>query len=233
MEMETETETNMKTSITNNDFFDEMKSGIINLSSMIKQYKKSDNIEIEIRLGQIQFDRFKSGLGSKEFFDKIKNTLDAAKCWTKVINCKSEELCNNGLRRTTLFNGKKITKNQCIKKEKILIKNFEYSGTPYDLRISVAKEIPVDDKIKSGNGIIRKKNRYSYYYKDYIVDLTEVEQIENKVSLINYELEIEFTNLHSNISDEYRAHSGLLLIRDMINMCEKIELGSELKIKSI
>ena len=205
------------------DFFDELKVGIDTLSSLICEYKKKDNIEIEIRLGQIQFNTFKSGLGSKDFFNKIKNTLDTAKCWDKIVNNKHEELCYNGLRRTTVFNGKKVMKHQCIKKERLINKNFEYSCTPYDLRISVSKEIPTEDKIKSGAGILRKKNRFSYYYKDYIIDLTTVEQIDNGVSETNYELEIEFINLKNNISDKYRAHSGLLLIRDVINMCEKIE----------
>ena len=210
------------------DFFDELKVGIDTLSSLIGEYKKKDNIEIEIRLGQIQFNSFKSGLGSKDFFNKIKNTLDSAKCWDKVVNNKHEELCHNGLRRTTVFNGKKVMKHQCIKKERLINKNFEYSGTPYDLRISVSKEIPTEDKIKSGTGIIRKKNRFSYYYKDYIIDLTIVEQIDNGVSETNYELEIEFINLKSDVSDKYRAHSGLLLIRDVVNMCEKIENGCKL-----
>ena len=65
------------------DFFDELKVGIDTLSSLICEDKKKDNIEIEIRLGQIQFNTFKSGLGSKDFFNKIKNTLDTAKCWDK------------------------------------------------------------------------------------------------------------------------------------------------------
>ena len=56
-----------------------------------------------------------------------------------------------------------------------------------------------------------------------------VEQIENGVTDIVYELEVEFKNLKSDISDKYRAHSGLLLIRDLINMCEKIDPGCELK----
>jgi hypothetical protein len=210
------------------DFFDELKIVIDVLSSLICEYKKKDNIEIEIRLGQIQFNSFKSGLGSKDFFNKIKNTLDSAKCWDKVVNNKHEELCHNGLRRTTVLNGKKIMKHQCIKKERLINKDFEYSGTPYDLRISVSREIPTEDKIKSGTGILRKKNRFSYYYKDYIIDLTTVEQIDNGVSETNYELEIEFINLKNNVSDKYRAHSGLLLIRDVINMCEKIEDGCKL-----
>lgn len=213
-----------------NDYYYELKDGIDILTNIICEYKKKENIEIELRIGQIQFNEFKSGLGSKDFFNKIKDSLDSAKCWDKVINNKHEELCQNGLRRTTVFNGKKIMKHQCIKKEKIINKNIEYTGTPYDIRISVSKEIPTEDKIKNGTGMLRKKNRYSYYYKDYIVDLTIVEQIENFVSEIHYELEVEFTNLKNGISDKYRAHSGLLLIRDIVNMCEKIENGCKLKV---
>lgn len=215
---------------TNTDFENELKVGIDKLSTLICEYKKKDNIEIELRLGQIQFNEFKSGLGSKDFFIKIKDTLDSSKVWDKVINNKHEELCMNGIRRTTMFNGKKVMKHQCIKKERLLNVDFQYAGTPYDIRISVSKEIPVEDKIKNGTGVLRKKNRYSYYYKDYVIDLTMVEQIENGVSDTIYELEVEFKNLKNDISDKYRAHSGLLLIRDLINMCEKIDPGCELKI---
>ena len=206
------------------DYYDELLLAINELQSLIKQYKKKENIEIEIRLGQIQFNSFKPGLASKDFYDKIKSILDESDCWDKKINNKSEELCVNGIKRMTLFNNKKILKHQSIKKEKIKNVNIKFNGTPYDIRLSVAKEIPVEDKIKNGTGILRKKNRMSYYYKDYRIDLTEVEQIENSVSNLNYELEVEFINLDNDkISDKYRAHSGLLLIRDMINMCEKIE----------
>ena len=73
------------------DFFDELKNGIDLLSSLICEYKKKDNIEIEIRLGQIQFNGFNSGLGSKDFYNKIKNILDSAKCWEKITNNKINE----------------------------------------------------------------------------------------------------------------------------------------------
>ena len=213
------------------DFENELKAGVDKLSILICEYKKKDNIEIELRLGQIQFNEFKSGLGSKDFFIKIKDTLDSSKVWDKVINNKHEELCINGIRRTTMFNGKKVMKHQCIKKERILNVDFQYSGTPYDVRISVSKEIPVEDKIKNGTGVLRKKNRFSYYYKDYVIDLTMVEQIENGVSDIVYELEVEFKNLKNDISDKYRAHSALLLLRDIINMCEKLQTGCYMNLK--
>ena len=210
------------------DYYDELQRGVDMLTSIICKYKNKNNIEIEIRLGQIQFNEFKSGLGSNDFFNKIRDILDSSKCWDKVINNKYEEICFDVLRRTTVFNGKKIIKHQCIKKHKLCHCDFEYTSTPYDIRMSVSQEIPTEDKIKSGVGILRKKNRFSYYYKDYRIDLTHVEQIDNGVSTINYELEVEFINLNNNILDNYRAHSGLLFIRDIINMCEEIQSGSKL-----
>lgn len=209
------------------DFFDELKIGIDTLSNIFSEYKKNDNLEIELRIGQIQHDGFKPGLGTKDFYNKIKNTLDTCKTWTKVVNNKSEELCASGLRRITSFNNKKVMKHQCIRKEKILTKDLTYTGTPYDIRISVSKEVESEEKIKTG--ILRKKNRHSYYHKDYRIDLTIVEQIENGVSNTNYELEVEFLNTKNEISDKYRSHSGLLLMRDMINMCEKIDKDSVLE----
>ena len=46
----------------------------------------------------------------KRNHNKIKNTLDTSKIWSKIVNNKSEELCLNGIRRITILNGKKITK---------------------------------------------------------------------------------------------------------------------------
>lgn len=218
-----------------NDFYDELETGIKCLSSIFNEYKNKKDIEIEIRVGQIQWiqmEKFKTGLGSNEFFDKVKNILDNSKCWDKVINNKSDELCMNGIKRITSFNNKKILKHQCIKKQNIKNINLQYCGTPYDLRISVSNEIQTEDKIKNNTGTLRKKNRFSYYYKDYRIDLTHVEQISNGISEINYELELEFINLNSEVSDIYRAHSGLLLIRDIINMCEKIKEDSILKLST-
>ena len=117
------------------DYYEELKIGIENLSSILAEYKNNQNLEIEIRLGQIQFNGFNSGLGSKDFYNKIKNILDSSKCWEKITNNKTEELCLNGLRRTTILNGKKVMKHQCIKKEKVLTKDLKYKNTPYDIRL--------------------------------------------------------------------------------------------------
>tara|TARA_E500000178_G_scaffold333139_1_gene367720 strand:+ start:6346 stop:7011 length:666 start_codon:yes stop_codon:yes gene_type:complete len=206
-----------------NDFENELKIGINYFTDIISKYKNYDNIEIELRIGQIQYNGFKPGLSNKDFYDKIKSILDKSTAWSHISKTQINETCNNGIRRVDKFNNKKPPKIEYIKKQKHNIKDFQYYGTPYDIRICVATETKTDEKIKLNDGIIRKKNRCSYHYKDYIIDLTIVEQINNGVTNINYELEVELKNLKNNISDKFRAHSALLLMRDLINMCEKID----------
>ena len=161
------------------DFYNELEEGIIELANVFYKYKKKDNIEIEIRIGQVDTstDAFKPGLGSQDFYNKIQKVLESNKNWDKIIKTTSEELINNGIRKTVKYNNKKVMKNQCIKKNKIKTIDFTYNGTPYDIRISVSNEIPIDEKIKTG--IKREKDRVSYCHKDYRFDLTTVIQIDN------------------------------------------------------
>ncbi len=79
-----------------NDFFEELKTGIDNLSQIFCEYKKKENIEIELRIGQLQYDGFKPGLGSIDFYNKIKNQLDSCKDWSKIINKKKGEIWGKG-----------------------------------------------------------------------------------------------------------------------------------------
>ena len=208
------------------DYYSELKSGIDELTTLFYRYKKNENIEIELRLGRILDTKFQPGLGSEEFYILIKKKLDSCNHFEKKISTTTEELIKDGIRKTVSLNGKKVMKQQCIRKDKLYTSNFEYTKTPYDIRISVAKEIPIEEKIRSG--LTRKKQRTSYYYKDYRFDLTKVEQIDNSASTVLYEFEVEFINLNNGVSDIYRAHSGFLLIRDIINMCEDVQKDSKL-----
>jgi len=207
--------------MSNSDYIEELDAGIQELKNDIKKYKNNKNIEIELRIGQIQDNNsFKSGLNSVDFYNKIKQTLDSCKDWSNVLRTKTDELNNSGIRKITHFNDKKITKSSCIKKQRLKNTNLKYSNTPYDIRISISEEVESDSKIKTGT--LRVKERDSYFYKDYRFDLTKVTQTENTLVTVNYEFEVEFMNLDNDVSDLYRAHSGLLIMRDIINMCEPI-----------
>jgi hypothetical protein len=194
------------------DYYHQLEPAIKVLEELIKKYKKVKNIEIEIKLGRID-EKFISGIHSEIFYDKIKTALDSYSKWESVNYENTVDYIKDSY--------KKIG-NTIIHKERLESVNFNFKGTPYDFRISVSTEKTCN--LKSFNHLlIRRKNRISYVYKECKLDLTKVEE-ENKEEIVeNEEFEIELIKLNSNTSDLYRAHSALLKIRDIINICEKIE----------
>lgn len=215
----------------NDDIYNQLEDGIIILQNLIKKYKTDKTIEIELRLGQIEIKSFKSGLNSIDFYNKIKDNLNSCKDWKSTTCITSEDIVNNEIRKTIFIGDNKIVKPICIKKQKLHKIDLTYDNTPYDIRIAISKEIPIDTKIKTG--ITRKKIRNSYIYKDYSLDLTRVITVDNTVSTETYEFELELLNLDNDVSDIYRAHSAFLLIRDVINMCETINIDSKLILDNV
>lgn len=213
------------------DFFSELNDGINILKELIKKYKASENTEIELRIGQIQENSFIAGLNSSDFYEKILEKLKCCNEFKKIKNT-TEDIISDKYRKTISFNNKKVSKQIVMYKNTIEKHNLTYTGTPYDIRISVAREIMVNDvKVqKTTESIIRKKERNSFIYKeDYRIDITKVTTTQNTVENVTHELEVELLNLRSNVSDVYRAHSALLLLRDAINFCEEISEDSKLE----
>lgn len=194
------------------DYYHQLEPAIIILEQLIKKYKKVNNVEIEIKLGRID-NKFVPGIQSELFYNKIKNTLDSYSEWDSVNHIDTVDYIKDSYKKTG---------NNIIKKERLESFNFNFQGTPYDFRICVSTENPCNLK-SFKHSLIRRKNRTSYIYKECKLDLTKVEEESNHEILENEEFEVELIKLNSNTSDLYRAHSALLKIRDIINICEKIE----------
>lgn len=194
------------------DYYNQLEPAIKTLQELIKTYKSTQNVEIEIKLGRID-DKFMTGIHSEHFYDKIKTALDSYSGWDSVNHENTIDYINNSYRKTG---------NNIIHKERLKSVNFNFKGTPYDFRICVSTEkLSNLDSFK--HSLVRRKNRISYVYKECKLDLTKVEEESKDEIVENEEFEIELLKLNSNTSDLYRAHSALLKIRDIINICEKIE----------
>lgn len=194
------------------DYYNQLEPAIKTLQELIKKYKSTQNVEIEIKLGRID-DKFMTGIHSEHFYDKIKAALDSYSGWDSVNHENTIDYINNSYRKTG---------NNIIHKQRLKSVNFNFTGTPYDFRICVSTEkLSNLDSFK--HSLVRRKNRISYVYKEYKLDLTKVEEESKDEIVENEEFEIELLKLNSNTSDLYRAHSALLKIRDIINICEKIE----------
>lgn len=198
------------------DHYDQLKPAIDSLEYLIQKYKNVKNVEIEIRLGIIEHSKFTTGLNCLEFYEKIINHLDSYKNWKQIKNINTEELIDG--------NVKKID-NNFIEKKKLEVIDFCFRGTPYDFRLCVSTEIPCSPKTFCSK-IKRNKYRRSYFYKECRFDLTKVIEENDHEIVENEEIEIELINLNSLTSDKYRAHSALLKIRDIINICEIINSDS-------
>ena len=194
------------------DYYDQLKPAIKFLEEVIKKYKKVKNVEIEIKLGRID-DGFKTGIYSDVFYDKIKDVLNGYTGWDSRKEESTVDYIKDSYRKTG---------NNIIYKKRLESADFKFKGTPYDFRICVSTETPC--YLKDFNpSLIRRKNRVSYIYKECKLDLTKVEEENSDEIVENEEFEVELIKLDSSTSDLYRAHSALLKIRDVINICETIE----------
>lgn len=192
---------------------------IVKLSELVDKYKDEENLEIEFRLGYLDNDEFKTDVG-KEFFDKITNNLVDSTVWTSIDVENSEDYFYNGKRLTITD---KDQKGVCIRKDKLSVVDFIFSGTGFDLRISFSKEMPTNRFPKEKATYKRIKERTSYNFKHLSYDLTKVTFEENTVEDHVFEIELETKKLDlSKMTSQYLIHDSLLKIKDMVKMCEEV-----------
>jgi len=198
---------------------------IVRLKNLVEKYANEEHLEIEFRLGYLENDEFKTDIG-KEFFDKITDQLVDSEVWTSVTTENSEDYFYNG-RRLTIT--KEDLKGVCIKKEKLAIVDFIFAGSGFDLRVSFSKEVPSKRFAIEKANYKRIKERTSYNFKYLSFDLTKVTQRDNMVDDHLFEVELEIKQLDlKKMTSHYIIHDSLLKIKDMIKMCEEIDLTCNL-----
>jgi hypothetical protein len=199
---------------------------IVHLKDYVEKFSNEDNLEVEIRLGYLEDDEFKTNIG-KEFFNKITTQLEDCEVWESVTNENSEDYFYNGRRLSITTENPKGT---CIKKEKLGVFDFMFDGSGFDIRVSFSKETPSKRYAKDKASYKRNKERTRYLFKNSFFDTTKVTVDDNGVEDNLYEIEIETKKLNlKETSSHYFIHDALLKIRDVVKMCEDID-ESESKI---
>ena len=199
---------------------------IIELKPYFDKYKDIENLEVEFRIGYLEEDdnnQYFNSFVSKDFFTKIMNVLKTSKSWVSEDRKITKDYFDNDMRLSIDCNGKKT----CIKKQKICVIDFTFDGTPFDIRVSFSKEIPILESLfkpKNPKTVYnREKDRMSYKYKTWTYDITSVKTVENTVEDVVFEIELEadLTSLNK-MSTSYFIHSSLLKIKDIVGMCETV-----------
>ncbi len=197
--------------------------GILKLVELLDKYKNYSNIEIEIRLGYIQEKYFDSNI-TNEYYKKINNTLNSFKDWSYNDNKTTTDYYDGNLRLSIDMEGNR----SAMKKVRLTDIDIVYDSGPFDIRISVSQEIPIDPNDVNNNNLktSRNKTRITRIYDKWKFDLSEVTTENNNLKKKSYEFEIEIDNPFDtlkkyNNDSVYVAHSTLLKLRQVINMCEE------------
>ena len=190
-----------------------MREKIYNtIHDIFKNYKGDPNIEIEFRLGW----KGSSDIG-KSYYDKIKEQLQSCIVWDNTNFLHAHEFHFNKFRQSVNKVDNNIT---TIKKTRILVNDIILNDCPFDLRISVCSEIPVDN-ISNNVTFSRKKFRNTYIYKMWKYDLTHYIVDDNFVDPFNdtnqtFGFEIEYIPYNDRKNDlSYLTHSIIGKIFDI------------------
>jgi hypothetical protein len=175
-----------------------------------ESYEPTD--ELEFRLGYIdEQNKFKSSL-KESFFNNILEKLQHS----SVMKMKKTVSIDEIYTSKESFNDKYIKNDKGIN-HKIKISNYDFkrSESPFDVRVSLNREITVDSIPSSyKKTITRNKERWSFYYKKWRYDLTKVITSGPSGSETSYETEIELLGVPKSDLEE-TIHSTLYKIDDL------------------
>jgi hypothetical protein len=180
-------------------------------------------VEFEIRLGTIGKHSFDSSV-DKKYFEKIKSVLETGQ-WESIVNKNTTEYVKDQY---------KCIDNVLMLKENIIKKDHSLSNSPFDIRFAINQEFSLKSLFfnKDSDTITRIKKRKSFIGDNFRYDLTEVNERNNNVNKIKYEIEIELLVNKQTLTwdDTYINDYIECKIYDLVNIVEPIE-RSEFKIK--
>ncbi len=193
----------------------------VNIKS--KNKIQSSEIEIEFRIGSYYSSNsgtyFNTNITEK-LFKLLKLKFDKSSLHN--VFTKKEELIED----TYIYiNGEKVRMSICnnittyLKKQKLYTIDCKCTNGPFDVRISISREILLDIsdyKDDKDSRYKRIKNRTSYIYKNWKYDLTEVTTHNN--SLIEKSFEIELEIISTDREDIVK--SSFSKLKDISKLCD-------------
>lgn len=182
-------------------------------------------VEIEVRFGTINNNRFDSNI-DKKYFNKLLSVLEK-NSWvcTELKNTNEYFVDQSKKLIIDTDNSKKV-----IIKEKVKTVDISCYDNPFDIRLTVNQEFNLNSqaeqvakKIESGTVPgLRKKNRKSFIDTHFRYDLTCVEEIIDNIVREKFELELEIIINNENIhwTKDYLVEFIRCKIYDIFNIIE-------------
>lgn len=190
--------------------------------SAFYEHKDTGNIEFEFRLGKLNCGTFDTDIGKADF-DFIMDGLRRYDGWERVISTNEEVFYreHDNLRISIDMNS---GDEKVIHKERLHKQDFnEITNSPYDVRFSVSKEIPIDNY---EGEMDKKKTKYrlSFIRKNLSIDMTVVSGDVDDMDTEDpnrYQVEFEIID-PSLVKDDNQLFNIVHKIRDVFNMFSSI-----------
>jgi len=181
------------------------------IHDILEKYKAVPNVEIECRFGWKFPERFDTNIPVNLYdtiHDKVSNSniFDIKYETTDVYNYKN-------IRVIVCPTTKHIISSHVKRKIKTI--DLSLDGTPYDIRLSVCTETPVDHPNINLCTLIRSKKRTSCIYKMFMYDFTKVFSHKTQENLREIEIELNLKDSIQQLSTNYLAYSFCLKILDI------------------
>lgn len=141
------------------------------LYPLVQKHKDDAHVELEMRLGKFNGKLFDTNVG-KATFDRVMVGLQKYMGWEKVIGSQHEVFYRES-------DGTRISVDEdtgaevIVRKERVKNEDFKkMKGTPYDVRFSVSKEIPLPEDTARDMDKKKLKKRMSFVRKNLTIDMT-------------------------------------------------------------
>ena len=167
----------------------------------INLYKDKKNVEIEWRMGR-SGKTFDTNVG-KEVFDRTLRRLQKYTGWEEVKEGEYTVYYGPNNKRITIDEA--TDEQTCIYKNKIVIANFPMENQPFDIRLAVSEEKPVDWGDETEATSSKTKKRWSFIRKNLSIDLSimkgdpDDKDTDNDVT---YHIELEIVDPKKISSDD-------------------------------
>jgi hypothetical protein len=179
-------------------------------------------VEIEIRLGCLNFNKFDSSI-DKTYFEKILSSFNGYSNWKNIYVTNTIEYIKNNKKIVTYPDGTIYT----ILKENIYKKDFQLKNIPFDIRFSVNQELLTRKEELTLENVdqfmIRNKSRKTFEDSNFRYDLTYVTEVINNISKDKFEFEIELIINEETLewSNQYLNDFLVCKVQDIVNLIEE------------
>jgi hypothetical protein len=186
---------------------------------ILNKFKDEEYIEMEFRLGKYNGTFFDTNIGEKMYVAILKG-LNKYTGWERIETSQTDVFYRekDNLRISI---DESTNEETIVKKERVCVEDFkQLEGTPFDIRFSVCKEIPMEHDYESEMDCKKTKTRTSYIRKNVSIDVTSVSgntQDMDSEDPFTYQVEFEIMK-PQNVEDKDTLFNIIHKIKDLFNM---------------